>query len=125
MIALRSSRGLPRTTIILASPVYRGSFTAALKNLLDHLPIEPLAAKPVGIVAMGATSHHYLGMDGTCVTSSRDWGRCSCRPACTLLRRILSTALNDEAKRDLTGLMQALLKLKEISPPARLAARMK
>ena len=63
MIPPRSSRGLPRTTIILASPAYRGSFTAALKNLLDHLPIEPLAAKPVGIVAMGATSHHYLGME--------------------------------------------------------------
>src|ERR1039457_7060965 len=25
--------------VILASPVYRGSFTGALKNLLDHLPI--------------------------------------------------------------------------------------
>ena len=33
-------------------------------------------------------------------------------------------ALNDEAKRDLTGLARALLKLKEISPStARLAAR--
>ena len=28
--------------VILASPVYRGSFTGALKNLLDHLPIEAL-----------------------------------------------------------------------------------
>src|SRR5205823_1525803 len=49
--------------VILASPVYRGSFTGALKNLLDHLPVDSLCGKPVGIVAMGATDHHYLGVD--------------------------------------------------------------
>ena len=49
--------------VILASPVYRGSFTGALKNLLDHLPVDALAGKPVGIVAMGASAHHYLGVD--------------------------------------------------------------
>src|SRR5207245_834700 len=49
--------------VLLASPVYRGTFTGALKNLLDLTPIEGLRAKPVGIVAMGATSHHYLGVD--------------------------------------------------------------
>jgi NAD(P)H-dependent FMN reductase len=43
------------------SPVYRGSFTGALKNLLDLTPVEALRSKPVGIVAMGATLHHYLG----------------------------------------------------------------
>ena len=49
--------------VLLASPVYRGSFTGALKNLLDLAPLESLRAKPVGIVAMGATPHHYLGVD--------------------------------------------------------------
>jgi NAD(P)H-dependent FMN reductase len=49
--------------VLLASPVYRASFTGALKNLLDLTPIESLRAKPVGIVAMGATPHHYLGVD--------------------------------------------------------------
>jgi len=49
--------------VLLASPVYRGTFTGALKNLLDLTPIEALRAKPVGIVAMGATPHHYLGVD--------------------------------------------------------------
>lgn len=34
--------------ILMASPVYRGTFTGALKNLLDHLPIEALAGKPIG-----------------------------------------------------------------------------
>jgi FMN reductase len=49
--------------VLLATPVYRGTYTGALKNLLDLLPIEALQNKPVGIVAMGASQHHYLGAD--------------------------------------------------------------
>ena len=49
--------------MLLASPVYRASFTGALKNLLDLTPLETLRAKPIGIVAMGASLHHYLGVD--------------------------------------------------------------
>src|SRR6266852_9098043 len=49
--------------VVLATPVYRGTFTGALKNLLDHLPIESLMGKPCGVVAMGATNHHFLGAD--------------------------------------------------------------
>ena len=50
-------------TVILATPVYRGTLTGALKNALDLLPIEALQGKPVGIIAMGATLHHYLGAE--------------------------------------------------------------
>lgn len=49
--------------VILATPVYRGTLTGALKNVLDLLPIEALQGKPVGIIAMGATLHHYLGAE--------------------------------------------------------------
>ena len=49
--------------VLLASPVYRGTYTGALKNLLDLLPVEALRDKPVGIVAMGYTLHHYLGVE--------------------------------------------------------------
>lgn len=49
--------------VLLATPVYRGTFTGVLKNLLDHVPVEGLRGKPVGIVAMGATQHHSLGAD--------------------------------------------------------------
>jgi FMN reductase len=49
--------------VLLATPVYRGSFTGVLKNLLDHVPIPALEGTPVGIVAMGATPHHYLGAE--------------------------------------------------------------
>jgi FMN reductase len=49
--------------VLLATPVYRGTFTGALKNLLDLLPVESLQGKPVAIVAMGATEHHHHGAD--------------------------------------------------------------
>lgn len=51
------------TAVLFASPVYRGSVTGALKNLLDLLPVESLTGKPCGILAMGATQHHFLGVD--------------------------------------------------------------
>ncbi len=49
--------------VLLATPVYRATLTGALKNALDLLPIESLQGKPVGVVAMGATLHHYLGAE--------------------------------------------------------------
>jgi FMN reductase len=49
--------------VILASPVYRASLSGSLKNFLDLVPLETLNGKAVGIVAMGATLHHYLGVD--------------------------------------------------------------
>jgi FMN reductase len=49
--------------VVLATPVYRGSLTGTLKNLLDHVPIDALRDTPVAIVAMGASEHHYLGAE--------------------------------------------------------------
>jgi len=49
--------------VLIASPIYRASFTGSLKNLLDLVPVEALQNKPVAIVTMGATTHHYLGAD--------------------------------------------------------------
>jgi len=50
--------------VLLAAPVYRASFPGVLKNLLDLLPVEALRDKPIGVVAMGGSPHHYLGVDG-------------------------------------------------------------
>ena len=49
--------------VVVASPVYRASIPGILKNLLDLVPVTGLEAKPVGIVAMGGSAHHYLGVD--------------------------------------------------------------
>ncbi len=48
---------------IIATPIFRASFTGALKNLLDHIPVEVLMGKAVGLIGMGATDHHYLTVD--------------------------------------------------------------
>jgi FMN reductase len=49
--------------VIFATPTYRGSMTAALKNLFDQLPVPALAGKTVGLVTMGGSPHHFLGAD--------------------------------------------------------------
>ena len=49
--------------VVFATPVYRGSLSGSLKNLIDQTPLAALAGKPVGIVAMGASDHHYLGVE--------------------------------------------------------------
>ena len=49
--------------VLIAAPVYRASFPGVLKNLLDITPVGALQAKPVGIVAMGGSAHHYLAVD--------------------------------------------------------------
>ena len=49
--------------LILATPIYRGSMTGSLKNLFDLMPVPALQGKVVGLVAMGASDHHYLGAE--------------------------------------------------------------
>jgi FMN reductase len=48
---------------IIVSPVYRASMPGLLKCLLDELPVEALKFKPVGVIAMGGSPHHYLAVD--------------------------------------------------------------
>src|SRR5713226_7862093 len=52
------------SAVLIGAPVYRASFPGVLKNLLDITPVEALQNKPVGIVAMGGSPHHYLAVDG-------------------------------------------------------------
>src|SRR5437763_7740992 len=51
------------SAVLIAAPVYRASFPGVLKNLLDITPVEALQNKPVGLVAMGGSPHHYLAVD--------------------------------------------------------------
>ena len=56
-------RVLAADMFLIATPIFRATFTGALKNLLDLVPVEGLMGKVCGLVAMGATDHHYLAMD--------------------------------------------------------------
>ena len=49
--------------VLIAAPVYRATYPGVLKNLLDIAPVESLQGKPIGIVAMGGSPHHFLGVD--------------------------------------------------------------
>jgi FMN reductase len=105
--------------VVIASPVYRGSFTGALKNLLDHLPIEALAGKPVGIIAMGATQHHFLGVDWH-LRDVLAWFGALVVPSSAYLAStdFVDGQLIENAKQDLKDLANAVIRLKEVAPPA-------
>jgi FMN reductase len=117
--------------VTLASPVYRASFTGALKNLLDHLPVEALMGKPCGIIAMGATAHHYLGVEWH-LRDVLTWFGAIVAPTGVYLSSsdFVDGNLVDSASADLAALADALIKLRTISPvsgkplgPLPLAAR--
>jgi FMN reductase len=103
--------------VILATPVYRGSFTGALKNLLDHLPIESLAGKPVGIIAMGATNHHFLGADWH-LRDVLAWFGALVIPTSVYLTAndFVDGAISETAKQDLKSLTSAAVKLGHVTP---------
>lgn len=53
---------------LVATPVYRGSYTGALKNFFDLVPNDPrgrdpLRGKVVGLLATGGSDHHYLVLE--------------------------------------------------------------
>jgi FMN reductase len=48
---------------VLGTPMYRGGMTGALKNLIDVIPKDYMVGKAAGLVATGASYHHYLGVD--------------------------------------------------------------
>lgn len=55
---------------LVGTPVYRASYSGALKNLFDMVPrgqwqadVAPLEGAAVGLIATGASAHHYLSVD--------------------------------------------------------------
>ena len=56
-------RILAADMFLIATPVFRATFTGALKNLFDLVPVEGFLGKACGLIAMGATDHHYLSVD--------------------------------------------------------------
>ncbi len=49
--------------LIVGTPIYRGSYTGALKNVMDLIPNDALRGKVIGLVATGGTYHHFLAIE--------------------------------------------------------------
>ncbi|MBO0887009.1 MAG: NAD(P)H-dependent oxidoreductase [Acidimicrobiales bacterium] len=49
--------------VLLATPVYRATYSGLLKLLLDHLPQGGLSGKAVILVATGISPAHFLSVD--------------------------------------------------------------
>jgi FMN reductase len=116
--------------VVIATPVYRGSITGALKNLLDHLPVESLTSKP-GILAMGATHHHFLGADWHLRDILAWFGALMVPTSAYLVSAdFVAGELAATARQDLNDLANAVIKLRAATPgpgeylgPRPLAAR--
>ena len=98
--------------VVLATPVYRGSLTGALKNVLDHVPVSALRDTPVGIVAMGGSDHHYLGVERHLRDVLAFFGAHPLPTAVYLSSRDFSGGVPDErAARELDELFDAVAAL--------------
>lgn len=49
--------------LVIGTPIYQASITGALKNLLDHFPVDALHNKVTGMIATGGTDKHFLVLD--------------------------------------------------------------
>ena len=111
--------------VLIAAPVYRASYPGVLKNLLDIAPVEALQGKPVGIVAMGGSPHHFLGVDWQ-LREVLGWFGALIAPTGVYLTggdfrdgRLAA----ETAQQDLTALVETLIALRQAIEPRRLGPR--
>ncbi len=115
--------------VLIGAPVYRASFPGVLKNLLDITPVEALQQKPVGIVAIGGSPHHYLAVDGH-LRLVLGWFGALVAPTGVYLTGgdfKDGQLASDGARKDLAALIETLIALSRLDPkslgPTPLAAR--
>src|SRR6266446_6563960 len=104
--------------VLIGAPVYRASFPGVLKNLLDIAPVEALQGKPVGIVAMGGSPHHYLAVD-TQLRQVLAWFGALLAPTSVYLtgNDFRDGQLTSEsARKDLAALTDTLITLRRLDP---------
>ena len=66
-------------TYVVGSPMYRGSYTGAFKNLFDLLPNDTLTGNVVGLVATGGGDHHFLAPEHQLRHRQLNAFTCPCR----------------------------------------------
>jgi MsuE subfamily FMN reductase len=105
---------------LVATPVYRGSYTGALKNFFDLIPNDPkgqdpLRAKAVGLLATGGSDHHYLVLEHELRPLLGFFG------AYTLARAIYASPKDFDAQKQVQGrLVEDLTQLgQELAAQAR------
>jgi FMN reductase len=108
--------------VLIGAPVYRASYPGVLKNLLDIVPVEALQNKPVGIVAMGGSPHHYLAVD-TQLRQVLAWFGALVAPTSVYLTGSdfrEGQLTSEPARKDLTALTGTLITLARKLDPASL-----
>lgn len=101
--------------VVFASPVYRATYAGVLKNFLDIVPIEALRDKPIGLTVLGASLHHYLGVDNA-LRAVMSWYGALMLPTSVYLagndfdERKLP---NEKARAELDGLAAAVVAMVE------------
>ena len=106
--------------VLIGAPVYRASFPGVLKNLLDITPVEALQNKPVGIVAMGGSPHHYLAVDSQ-LRQVLAWFGALIAPTSVYLTGSDfrdGQLASDSARQDLAALIRTLITLLRRLDPA-------
>src|SRR5690242_6325395 len=111
--------------VLIGAPVYRASYPGVLKNLLDIAPVEALQNKPVGILAMGGSAHHYLAID-TQLRAVLGWFGALVAPTSVYVTGAdfkEGRLASDSARADLTALIQTLIALAQRLDPATLGPK--
>jgi FMN reductase len=108
--------------VLIAAPVYRATYPGVLKNLLDIAPVEALRGKPVGIVAMGGSPHHFLGVDWQ-LREVLTWFGALVAPTAVYITGgdfKDGQLTSDAARKDLSALVATLIVLSQRLDPAAL-----
>ncbi len=111
--------------VLIAAPVYRASYPGVLKNLLDTTPVEALQNKPVGILAMGGSPHHYLAVDSQ-LRAVLAWFGALVAPTAVYITGADfrdGKLAAERARRDLAALVETLIVLSRRLGPAALGPK--
>lgn len=108
-----ASRVASADALLIVCPVYRATYPGSVKDLLDAVPVQALAHKVMGWVAVGATLHHYLGVDAA-LRGVAAWFGCLAVPTSVYLSHAdfdPDKNLSGEATREVAALVTTMARL--------------
>ncbi len=117
------------TGLVIASPVFRASFPATLKQLFDQLPVEALRSRPVALLTVAAAPEHALAAERHLRDVLAWFGALTAPNALFLVDRLLAgPELDEQVRADLAALAEQVVALSALPQadrlgPAPLAAR--